>query len=107
MTAIEMILKRIAALEAAIRPQPGDEVERLPTAAVAQRYGVSIKSIERWIANPSINFPPPSIVINGRRYWKIDVLEAYDRAAVLTVGKKRARGRPPHYRCEIIKPEAA
>ena len=99
------ILERLERLEAAQRgiyPQPpqrsDDEIERLPTTKVAARYGVSIRSIERWSADPEIGFPPPSVFINGRKYWRLDVLEQYDRQAVLTVGRRRPRGRPAHWR---------
>jgi hypothetical protein len=51
---------------------------RLPTVKVAQRYGVVSRTIERWAENPRLNFPP-SLVVNGRKYWTIEALEAWER----------------------------
>jgi hypothetical protein len=33
----------------------------------------------RWQRNPELNFPLP-IVINGRKYWALDELEAWERS---------------------------
>jgi hypothetical protein len=40
-------------------------------------------TLGRWINNPALGFPPP-IYINGRRYWRLSVLQQFaeDRAAV-------------------------
>jgi predicted DNA-binding transcriptional regulator AlpA len=41
---------------------------RLPTVQVAKRFGVSLRTIERWLDSETLNFPRP-ITINRRRYW--------------------------------------
>jgi hypothetical protein len=104
------IIERLERLEAAQRNSQqhqhhrqqydDDEIERLPTVKVAARYGVSMRSIERWVSDPEIGFPPPTVFIRGRKYWNLDVLEQYDRQAALTVGRRRPRGRPAHWRRE-------
>jgi hypothetical protein len=98
------LIERIERLEAAQRRRPhlprrarqhydDDDVERLPTTKVAARYNVSTRSIERWSADPSIGFPAPTVVINGRKYWSVAELEAHDRKMVqaVAVGAKRPR----------------
>ena len=48
-------------------------------AQVRARYGnVSDMSLYRWVRNPSLGFPSP-ININGRRYWRIADLQAWER----------------------------
>ena len=99
------ILERLERLETAQRsiyPQPpqrsDDDVERLPTSKVAARYSVTTRTIDRWRSDPETGFPPPSAFINGRKYWRVDVLEQYDRQAVLMIGRRRPRGLPAHLR---------
>jgi hypothetical protein len=43
----------------------------------AERYGVSVRSIERWEADPKMGFPK-SIVRNGRKYDDDEKLDAWD-----------------------------
>jgi predicted DNA-binding transcriptional regulator AlpA len=51
--------------------------KKLPTRAVMSRYGVSDRTVDRWVADPCLNFPKP-IRINRRRYWDEDALDAFD-----------------------------
>ena len=51
----------------------------IPTRQVAARYGVTIRSVDRWSADPELGFPAP-IKINTRNYWDEDELDAFDRA---------------------------
>lgn len=41
------------------------------------RYGVSGMTIFRWLADPTLGFPQP-IRINGRRYWRLADLQAFE-----------------------------
>jgi hypothetical protein len=52
----------------------------LTTAQVARRYNKTIRTVDRWIADARSNFPKPTHVINGRKHWTEEVLEAYDAA---------------------------
>ena len=94
------ILERLERVEAAVAaighnggpplddhvPPPSDpdleaQDRRLSSAMVAQRYGVVIRTIERWIGDVSyahLNFPKPDLV-NNRRYWWLSRLRAFDR----------------------------
>ena len=56
----------------------------VPARGVAQRYGISLRSIDRWLAKNVI--PPPDRVINNRRYWVLESLERVDRQNTLNVG---------------------
>jgi predicted DNA-binding transcriptional regulator AlpA len=47
---------------------------------LTKRYGVSARTIDRWLADPDLGFPKPCIVINGRRYWDLGEIEQWERA---------------------------
>jgi predicted DNA-binding transcriptional regulator AlpA len=51
----------------------------IPSRDVRERYRVSDMSIWRWLRNDELRFPKPT-TINGRRYWLIAELEAWERA---------------------------
>jgi hypothetical protein len=48
-----------------------------PQIKTAEKYGRSIKTIDRWREDPKLNFPK-GLVINGRKYDDVDELEAWD-----------------------------
>ncbi len=52
---------------------------RLPTRLICKRYNVCDRTIARWQASPTLNFPKP-VVINGRKYFDDDELTAWDRS---------------------------
>jgi hypothetical protein len=68
----------------------------LPDPRVAERYGVSTRTIPRWDANPELGFPE-AIVINGRRYRRRSELEAFERAHV-------SKGRPSARKQQTLSP---
>jgi predicted DNA-binding transcriptional regulator AlpA len=51
---------------------------RLPISAVATRYGVTNRSIDRWMRSDTLNFPVP-IYINSHKYWSVSDLETWER----------------------------
>ena len=61
-------------------PKTGDEL--LPATPVRTRYGVSDMTIFRWLADPKLGFPQP-IRINGRRYWRLADLQAFENRQAL------------------------
>jgi hypothetical protein len=77
---------RLAALEATIGHNGGPPLDdddgeldqRLPTRRVAARYGISVRTLERWALDPVLKFPK-SDVVNKRKYWYLRVLRRYDR----------------------------
>jgi hypothetical protein len=59
--------------------RPDDK--KLPTRKVALRYGVSVRSVERWEADKNLGFPKP-IYIHRRKYWAEAELTAWERRPV-------------------------
>ena len=51
--------------------------ELLPAASTRNRYRVSDMTLWRWENDPDLDFPKP-IRINGRRYWRIADLQAFE-----------------------------
>ena len=60
-----------------IHATPDDDA-LLQTGKVARRYGRHIRSIDRWLANPAVGFPPPDMVVNNRRYWRVSSLRQWE-----------------------------
>ena len=71
-------------------PVPKDQVstyvrQLLSARRVADRYSVHIRTLARWTTRKVI--PPPDEIINGRRYWYAENLDAADRRRTLEAGK--------------------
>jgi hypothetical protein len=47
--------------------------------AVADRYGIVPKTVDRWVANPRLGFPAPFFV-NKVPFWPEDELIAFERS---------------------------
>jgi len=62
-------------------PPTGPPGRKLPALQVAQRYGIVVRTLDRWLADDTMNFPRPSLVINRRRYWDVSQLENWEAAA--------------------------
>jgi predicted DNA-binding transcriptional regulator AlpA len=54
-------------------------MQYLPGRQVRDRYNVSDMTLWRWMRNPKLNFPQPTI-INRRRYWAEEELQQWERA---------------------------
>ena len=52
--------------------------DRVPIGRVAERYGVSVRSIDRWMRNESLKFPQPLYILD-HKYWSISDLERWER----------------------------
>ena len=50
----------------------------LPDSHVALRYKVDPRTIARWDARPTLNFPKP-VRINTRKYRRVSELETWER----------------------------
>jgi hypothetical protein len=50
--------------------------QKLPARAIAERYGVTTRTIDRWILSGAL--PQPAFKINGVRYWDQADVEAFD-----------------------------
>lgn len=51
----------------------------IPARGVRERYSVSDMSLWRWTRDEALSFPKP-LVINKRRFWRLDELEAWERS---------------------------
>ena len=69
------VLERLERIEAVA----GIGKRKLADRQVAQRYDVSVRTLERWDLKPELGFPKPSR-IHGRRYRDLAELEAWERA---------------------------
>jgi hypothetical protein len=68
----------------------GEPDRRLAARAVAERYNVCIRSIDRWLLNPKLNFPRPASVVNRRRYWS-ERVRRWDLAQIVRSASNVAR----------------
>jgi hypothetical protein len=57
--------------------------------AQARRYGVVLKTIERWGKDPELGFPD-EIEINGRFFRELSKLEAFERSKIVIAAKRAA-----------------
>ena len=51
---------------------------RLPISQLCRRYGISARTVDRWLGNQQLGFPRP-MVVNRRHYWEEAALPAWDR----------------------------
>jgi predicted DNA-binding transcriptional regulator AlpA len=58
-------------------PETRSSRKLLPTRVVMDRYSVSDRTIDRWVADPKLNFPQP-IRINRKRFFYEHELEEFD-----------------------------
>jgi hypothetical protein len=61
-------------------PNPTVARRFISTSMVAQRYGVHLRSIARWVARGVI--PPPDLTINHRHYWDQAALDRHERERI-------------------------
>jgi hypothetical protein len=84
-----------------VSPYPtGDEPARrfLTGPQLLARYNISNMALWRWLHDPALQFPPPTLRIKDRRYWAEDALIAWERAAASRQSQRRDRPRPPQRR---------
>lgn len=53
----------------------------LPARVVWSRYGVTDRTLSRWLDDLKLSFPRP-VLINSRRYWREADLVAWERSRV-------------------------
>ena len=61
----------------------------LPGPKTARRYGVSDRTIVRWEQDPALCFPQP-MHVNGRKFYPLDELEAWERMRAMPSNQKAA-----------------
>jgi predicted DNA-binding transcriptional regulator AlpA len=57
---------------------------------VEARYGVTDMTIWRWLKNPKLGFPQPTMTVNGRRYWDEAELRQWELSRVAPRGEVTA-----------------
>jgi hypothetical protein len=78
-----------------------------PRRKTAERYGVSVRTVERWEEEKEKTKFPSSFLINGRRYDDVEALDAWDdflrRQALSATNRPQqrppTRSRKPDDRC--------
>ena len=66
-------------LEPTRTPTFGTQERLLPARQVWEHYTITSRSLSRWLARGNLGFPRP-MVVNGRRYWRLTEIEAWERA---------------------------
>jgi hypothetical protein len=66
----------------------------LPDRKVAERYGVSVRTLARWDQTPELGFPSPTY-IRGRKYRHVERLERFERNRTVLAGRKSLGMKPP------------
>jgi predicted DNA-binding transcriptional regulator AlpA len=64
------------------RDQVPDQRRFLSGPQVCHRYAITDVSLWRWLRDPELNFPQPTLRIRDRRYWLEDDLIAWERSMV-------------------------
>jgi predicted DNA-binding transcriptional regulator AlpA len=57
----------------------------LPAKQVCERYQVTDRTLDRWLADPAMEFPRP-MMINKRRYFPEIELTRWERKRAATAG---------------------
>jgi hypothetical protein len=79
----------------------------LPDRRVAERYGVSVRTLARWDRIPALGFPPPTY-IRARKYRNVGLLQRFERDRTALAGQKALGGQPPaQAKCESSEAEVA
>ena len=65
----------------------------LPDRKVAERYGVSVRTLARWDQIPDLGFPPPTY-IRSRKYRKVELLQHFERDRATLAGEKASGANP-------------
>lgn len=58
----------------------------LQTRDLLRRYSIVDRTLDRWLADPRLNFPKPMIV-NRRRYWSESEVDAFDAQQKLATAR--------------------
>jgi predicted DNA-binding transcriptional regulator AlpA len=76
-----------------INPEAADDPPRrfLTGPQVCSRYSITDMSLWRWLKDPTIGFPQPTMRVKDRRYWLEADLIAWERAQLPRCDEKCAR----------------
>ena len=68
-------------LEPTRTPTFGTQERLLPARQICERYGITSRTLSRWLARRDLAFPQP-MVVNGRRFWWLAHIEAWERGQI-------------------------
>ena len=74
-----------------------------PDPEVAREYGVHLRTLARWDAEPDLKFPPPQY-INGRKYRSVPALKQWNLWRAAGGGGKATRKPPRPPRAAAVDP---
>jgi predicted DNA-binding transcriptional regulator AlpA len=68
-------------------PRPIDDTVALPrryltSPQVCARYSISDVGLWRWLKDPELKFPQPTLRVRDRRYWLEDDLLNWERSMI-------------------------
>ena len=70
----------------------GDPLRKFLTGPqVCARYSISDMSLWRWLQNPTLGFPPPTLIVHQRRYWDEEVLRQWELQRIVESGHTETR----------------
>ena len=64
-----------------IEPDRDDRDDYATISTVARYFALTKRTLDRWLHNPEIAFPPPDLVVAGHRYWRKTTYENWRPAA--------------------------
>lgn len=66
-----------------------EQRQRLPARMVWERFHVTDRTLDRWLADADLKFPRP-MIINKRRYFFLDEIEKWERCQARRKSAKAA-----------------
>ena len=67
-----------------MEPTTSSANRKLPSKEVLRRYGITRRTLSRWMDKAELGFPKP-LTLNGRHYFDLAEIEAYERRAAAQV----------------------
>jgi hypothetical protein len=66
----------------------------VPRKNLRERYSASAMTIHRWERDEKLEFPEAAAVINGRKYYDLDKIEAWERAQIAKISDRQLAAQP-------------
>jgi hypothetical protein len=63
---------------ASIGPARVTEGLKVSASDIAHRFGITVRTFDRWLLRPDLGFPRPTVIIR-RRYWELSEIQAWER----------------------------
>ena len=56
------------------KPNPDDE-RLLSKQQAARLLGISVRSLDRYTADPTVDLPPPRMIMGRRKFWRDSLIQ--------------------------------